>query len=63
VRTVPNREAKYSENEFITQNKVNPHFQNYENGPAHLSSAFVLRHIMRMIELIVIIPFFSMKHS
>jgi hypothetical protein len=63
VRTVPNREAKYSENGFITQNKVNPCFQNYGNGPAHLSAVFMLRHVMRMIELIVIIPFFSTKHS
>jgi hypothetical protein len=63
VRTVPNREAKYSENVLITQNKVNPHFKNYENGPAHLSAVFVLRHVMRIIELIVIIPFFSTKPS
>jgi hypothetical protein len=63
VRTVPNKEAKYSENGFITQNKVNLHFQNYENGPAHLSTVFILKHGMRMIKLTVIIPFFSTKLS
>jgi hypothetical protein len=63
VITVPNREGKYSKNGFITQNKVNPHFQNYENGPAHLSAVFMLRHVMKMSEFIVIIPFFSTKYS
>jgi hypothetical protein len=59
VKNIPNREAKYSENGFITQKKVNLCFQNYENGPEHLSAVYILRYVMKMIELIVIISFYQ----
>lgn len=48
-----------NENVFITQHKLNPCVQNYENSPAHLSAVSILRHVMRIIKFVTIIPFYQ----